>query len=140
MMPWRLTDSARPDPASPSKRFLGCLGFGWIASTGISSSSLAAASPPPTRTSRPRPRPRRLGTLDKLHRHLPVCVSAGGAAVVRDRGEPVARRLGEPDRAGNGLREDERAEVLPHLRRDLLREPGARIDHREENAADAERR
>ena len=58
MTPWRRTDSASPEPASPSKRLRGWRGFGWIASTGSSSSSVGAGSSPPTSTSRPRPRPR----------------------------------------------------------------------------------
>src|SRR3954451_716632 len=113
MIPWRLTDSARPEPASPSKRLRGWFGFGGIASTWISSSSFAAASPPPTRTSSPRPRPRRLGTLDKLHRHLPVGVGAGGPAVVRDRREAVARSVGAALRAGPRPWGDAGGQALP---------------------------
>src|SRR6476661_8531265 len=120
MTPWRLTDSASPEPASPSKRFRGWRGFGWIASTGSSSSSVVAGSCPPTRTSRPRPRPLRLGALDKLHRHLPVCVGSGGATVVGNRGQSVARRFGEPHGARHRRAEDERPEVLAHFRLDVL--------------------
>jgi hypothetical protein len=56
-----------------------------------------------------------LGTLDKLHRHLPVRVGSRRTRVVEHSGKPVARRLREPDRAGDDGREDELAEVAPHL-------------------------
>ena len=52
--PCALIDSARPLPASPSKRLRGCFGFGWISSTARCASSGVA---PPIRTSKPRPRP-----------------------------------------------------------------------------------
>src|SRR5579864_2644874 len=136
------TDSASPEAASGSNRRRGWRGFGWIASTGISSSSLGMGEPP-IRTSRPRPRPRRpgfsgwalpappaalpafedSGALDKLHRHLPVGVGSGGATVVGNRGQPVARSLGEAHRTGHGGAEDELAEVPAHLLLDLLGEP-----------------
>src|SRR6476646_6681543 len=109
-MPWARTESARPAPASESKRRRGWRGFGWMASTGSSASSDAFA--PPRRTSRPLPRPLRSGTLDKLHRHLPVGVRAARTAVVRNCGQAVARRLREADRARDGLCEHQLAEVL----------------------------
>src|SRR5205807_3985034 len=143
MTPCRRTDSASPEAASGSKRRRGCRGFGWIASTGISSSSDGTGWPP-IRTSRPRPKPRRCGedsgALDKLHRHLPVGVGSCGATVVGDRGQAVARSLRKPHRAGNGGAEDERPEMPPHLFLDLLREARPAVDHREEKAADAELR
>src|SRR5947209_5226837 len=98
MTPCRRTDSASPEAASASKRRRGWRGFGWIASTGISSSSEGTGWPP-IRTSRPRPKPRRCGedsgALDKLHRHLPVGVGSGRATVVGNRGKAVARRRRE---------------------------------------------
>src|SRR5579884_1739985 len=159
MTPCRRTDSASPEAASASKRLRGWRGFGWIASTGISSSSVGTGWPPIS-TSRPRPRPRRpevsfrapaalpsallafedSGALDKLHRHLPVGVGSGGATVVGNRGQSMARGLGQAHRAGDGRAEDERPEVAPHLLLDLLREARAAIDHREQHAADAELR
>src|SRR6185312_13807727 len=118
MTPCRRTDSASPDAASGSKRRRGCFGFGWIASTGISSSSVGTGCPPIS-TSRPRPRPRRCGedsgALDKLHRHLPVGVGSGGATVVGNRGQSVARGLGEAHRTRDGSAKDEVAEVPPHF-------------------------
>src|SRR4029077_6828006 len=129
-----------PGAASGSKRRRGWRGFGWIASTGISSNSDGTGGPP-IRTSRPRPNPRRCGedsgALDKLHRHLPVGVGSGGATVVGNRGQSVARSLGAPPRTGNRRAEDERPEVPPHPLLDLLREARASVDHREEDAADA---
>src|SRR5207244_888912 len=143
MTPCRRTDSASPEAASGSKRRRGWRGFGWIASTGISSSSLGTGWPP-IKTSRPRPRPRRCGedsgALDKLHRHLPVGVGSGGATVVGDRGQSVARSLGETHRARDRRAEDELAEVAPYFLLDLLREPRPPVDHREKDAADAEAR
>src|ERR1700751_4683772 len=139
--PWRRTDSASPEAASGSKRRRGWRGFGWIASTGISSSSDGTGWPP-IRTSRPRPRPRRWGedsgALDKLHRHLPVGVGSGGATVVGNRGQPVARTLGETYRARDGGAEDEVTEVPPYLVLDLMGEPRPPVDHREQETADAE--
>ena len=91
-------------PRSPRARSGGAAGAGsaWTASTGRWSSSASPA--PPISTSRPRPRPRRgvSLTLDKFHRHLPVGLRAGRAAVVGDCGQPVARRLGEAHRARHG--------------------------------------
>src|SRR6266566_6799635 len=143
MTPCRRTDSASPEAASGSKRRRGWRGFGWIASTGISSNSDGTGWPP-IRTSRPRPRPRRCGedsgALDKLHRHLPVGVGSGGATVVGNRGQAVARSLGEAHRTRNGGAKHERAEVAPHLVLDLLRKTRSPVHHREEDAADAEAR
>src|SRR5579884_3783294 len=131
MTPCRRTDSANPEAASGSKRRRGWRGLGWIASTGISSSSFGTGWPPIS-TSRPRPRPRRWGedsgALDKLHRHLPVGVGSGGATVVGNRRQPVAGSLGEADRAGDGGAEDEVAEVPPYLFLHLMGEPGPAVD------------
>src|SRR5215831_16814796 len=125
MTPCRRTDSASPEAASGSKRRRGWRGFGWIASTGISSSSEGTGWPPIS-TSRPRPRPRRWGedsgALDKLHRHLPVRVCSGGATVVGNRGQSMARGLGETHRARDGGAEDEVAEVPADFLLDLLGE------------------
>src|SRR5690348_11836289 len=127
MTPCRRTDSASPDAASGSKRRRGCRGFGWIASTGISSNSLGIGSPP-IRTSRPRPRPRRWGedsgALDKLHRHLPVGVGSGGATVVGDRGQSVAGGLGGAHGAGGGGAEEELAEVRSRFLLDRVGQAG----------------
>src|SRR3954453_6149715 len=106
MSPWLRIDSASPLTASPSNSLRGCLGFGWIWSTGRWASSGAAL---PTSTSKPRPRTPRCGlpALDKLHRHLPVRLGAAGAAVVVGHGEPVARRLRDAHRARHDGVEDE---------------------------------
>ena len=55
------------------------------------------------------------GALDKLHRHLPVGVGSGGATVVGNRGQAVARRLGEAHRPRHGRAEDERSEMAAHF-------------------------
>src|SRR5262249_61003148 len=124
--------SESPEAASGWKRGRGWRGFGWIASTGISSSSLGTGWPP-IRTSRPRPRPRRCGedsgALDKLHRHLPVGVGSGGATVVGNRGQSVARRLGEADGAGGGGAEDEVAEVPTDFLLGLLGDARPTLGH-----------
>src|SRR5262249_54765174 len=133
MIPCFFTESARPDAASASKRRRGCFGFGWIASTGISSRSEGGGWPP-IRTSRPRPGPRRgrdSGALDKLHRHLPVGVGSGGATVVGNCGQAMARRLGEAHGPRHGGAEDERAEVAAHFLLDLRGEAGTAVEHRE---------
>ena len=54
--------------------------------------------------------------------------------------EPVARRLGQAYRAGHDRLEDELAEVLAHLRRDVGGESRAAVDHREQHAAEHEAR
>src|SRR5207248_8215678 len=105
-----------------SNRRRGWRRFGWIASTGSWARSTSAA--PPSSTSKPRPRPRRetgSGALDKLHRHLPVGLGARGRAVVRDRRQPVARRLGQPHGARHSGLEHELSEVLSYLLLDLSR-------------------
>src|SRR5581483_6837059 len=153
--PWTRTESARPSAASESWRRRGWRGFGWMASTGSWASSDSGA--PPISTSSPRPRPRRpgddtggsagsapepdcSGTLDKLHRHLPVGLGARGAAVVGNSGQPVARRLGKPHRPGDGGREDQLAEMAAQLCVDVGGPPGAAVDHRQQNACDLQPR
>src|SRR5581483_5698771 len=140
--PCARTDSARPPTPSLSNRLRGWRGFGWIWSTG----TCASSGPPPISTSKPRPRPRRaarpptLAPLDKLHRHLPVGLGPARPSVVVGHGQPVARRLGDTNRARDDRVEDEGAEVLPHLGFDLRRETCARVGHREQHAGDRERR
>src|SRR5439155_9751615 len=128
--PCARTDSASPFCASESNRLRGWRGFGWIESTGSSDSSPAAA--PPSRTSRPFPRPLRLGTLDKLHRHLPVRIGATRAAVVRDRGQTVTRRFRETHGARHRGLEHEVAEVAADFVLHLGRETRPPVDHRHE--------
>src|SRR6266404_9192364 len=103
----------------------------------MSSTARCASSgvAPPIRTSKPLPKPL-LGTLDKLHRHLPVGLGTTGAPVVMGQGEAVARRLRDAHGARDDGVEHERAEVLAYLRLDVGREPRAAVDHRQENAGD----
>ena len=61
----------------------------------------------------------RSGTVDKLHRHLPVGLRAGRARVVGDHRLAVARRLCDPDRARHARAEEQRAEVALELRGDV---------------------
>src|SRR4029453_19554901 len=94
--------SPRAAVVSWPKRPRGGRGFGWTASSGSCTS--AGVGAPPISTSSPRPRPRRPAgagsvALDKLHPHLPVPIGACRASVVRDHGEPVARRLGNANRS-----------------------------------------
>src|SRR5438309_2154972 len=97
-----------------------------------SSSSIANARAASTgeRSSRPFPSPFRLGTLDKLHRHLPVRVGAARAAVVRDRRQTVARSFCEPHRARHRGLEHELAEVASHLALHLGRKTRTAVHHR----------
>src|SRR5215210_2369259 len=127
-------ERARPEPASGSNRRRGWRGFGWIASTGSCTSS--GPSPmPPTRTSNPRPRPRRFsGTLDKLHRHLPVGLGSSRVPVVDDRRQAEARCLGQTHRSRNDRVEHELSEVPPHLCGNFRRQPGSAVHHRQQHA------
>ena len=52
----------------------------------------------------------------------------------------MAGRLGNAHRARHGRAEDELAEVPTHLVRDVRREPGPAVDHRQDHAADREPR
>ena len=138
--PWRRTDSASPEPASPSKRLRGCFGFAWIASTGTSSSSTAPASRPPDEhfetpaeaapVSCARQAPSPPSSTRRRRRSGGRRRSPAAHGSAPRRAEPTWHRLPE----------DERAEVPAHLRLDVRREPRARVDHGEQDAADPEAR
>ena len=116
--PWCRSDAASPAVASGSNRRRGWRGFG-VDRLDRQVEQLRLSRPRRRRGPRGRGRGRggaSSGALDKLHRHLPVGLRAGRAAVVGDRGEPVARRLGEAHRAGHGRGEDEVAEVASGAR------------------------
>src|SRR5882757_4936931 len=134
--PCALIDSARPLPASPSNRLRGCFALAWMSSTARCASSGVA---PPIRTSKPLPKPL-LGTLDKLHRHLPVSLGAAGAPVVVGQRQTVTRRFCDTHGARDNGVEDERTEVLAHLGLDVGRKASTAVDHRQEDAGDRELR
>ena len=76
MIPCTRIDSASPAVASWSKLRRGCRGFGWISSTGTWASSAVG---PADQHLEPAAKTAAVGsgTLDKLHRHLPVSLRAG---------------------------------------------------------------
>src|SRR6187200_3155212 len=117
MIPCARIDSASAAVDSWSKRLRGCFGLGWICSRGTCASSEEPA--PPIRTSSPRPRPRRSGTVDKLHRHLPVGLRAGGARVVGDYRLAVTRLFCDSNRARHTRSKQQVPEVFLELSGDV---------------------
>src|SRR4051812_17054054 len=119
MTPRSWTDSASACSAPWSNWRRGWPLLGLMRSTGSSRSSAVAPSLPTSGAeteriaARPRPIPRSATGGDLLGQ-LEVGVGARGVRVVVDHGAAVARRLTDPDVAGDHGVEDQLGEVLAH--------------------------
>src|SRR5215470_12612655 len=75
-----------------------------------------------------------------LCRQAPIFLGACRLALVFEYRQAVARTFRQPDTARNDAGENLVGKVATHLARDLVREPVARIKHREHQPFDLERR
>src|SRR5690348_15781308 len=146
-------DSASSASASSSNWMRGCFGLGTIWSSAISATrsppstcvgtsvATAASGPGAPGIKAPRPWPSAfLVMLDDLLRECAVtCCTAGCSIVVNDRFSE-ARRLAEADIARDHRAVDPVREKLPGLVGDLLGQVDARVEHREQDALDAQAR
>src|ERR1700733_10020611 len=104
-------------------------------STGIGRSSWSSSRGATDRiAARPRPIPfGRSATRGHLLGELEVGVCAGAVRVVVDNGLAKARRLPDPDVAGDDRIEHQFGEVLADLPLDILREAGSGVMHRQQH-------
>src|SRR5688500_12847257 len=154
-------DSASSWSASSANSMRGCLGLGTMRSSGISRtrspatsgaakpSACAVASAPGASgasvgpgapgMSAPRPRPSAfLVMVDDLLRECAVTGCTAGCSIVVHARLSEARSLAEAHVAGNHGAIHAVREKLPGLVGDLLRQVHAGVEHREQDALDAE--
>src|SRR5439155_12306704 len=137
MMPEALIDAVNSSRATASKSRLGWFGLTSTRSIGTSISSSSSAGAADSSAPRPRPSP-----LLYMVQHLPGQFEIGGGAagpqIVEHHGLAVARSFTEPDVAWNQGLEDFFWKVPVNLVANLERQAGPPVEHRQDNARDAE--
>src|SRR5882724_7145480 len=138
--PLCVKDAARSCKALSLKSFLGCFGFGTIASTGSSTAAAVTASWPAepegeSRAPKPRPSPCwRLTMCDHLSGEIEIGRGASRLEVVQHDGLPMARSLAKPyiprDYRGHYLI----SQVPLRFSADLASQAGPAIEHRQDDA------